>query len=94
MNLLTLLKSIEFAGSYDGWPNCPACQDASEKHGRGCKLEAAIEALESGDLVVIEKSKIPQMAKEILDTKEDDLLNPTQKLNFIRAILKGRLANP
>jgi hypothetical protein len=55
IDILGLLKRIEFKGNFDGWPNCPECQEDTDRHKPGCQLKAAIDALESGRLVVVEK---------------------------------------
>jgi hypothetical protein len=51
IDILGLLKK----GNFDGWPNCPECQEDADRHNPDCQLKAAIDALEAGRLVVVEK---------------------------------------
>lgn len=50
----------------------------------------------SPTLRVTEPSRawLEQAWREISDTMSDKMLNPTQKKQFVIAILKGQLANP
>ena len=65
IDILALLERIEWAGYGGGGNVCPECGFDAEFtlpggtlggiHKPGCKLKAAIDALESGKLVVVDK---------------------------------------
>ena len=64
IDILALLKRIELA--VDCGDGCPGCGHYSKgEHQDDCQLKAAIDALESGELVVIDKLIINEIAKDL-----------------------------
>ena len=100
IDLLKLLESLESGHDRDGDIICPSCEaDISYfkrkiDHFSGCELIAAIDALASGRLAVVDREYVRQAVMEITGVSMDNLLNEAQKQVFIEAIIKGQLANP